>query len=387
MRVLVMTSQSVGHVFPPVAIAQALRAAGHEVLFAVPGAGTGDMAVIGGSEPAAHAGFHVFDAAPGHDTDAMFGQILAERAMTFDRFRTDSPEGPPLAAEVFARTSEVAVERTLEVARDWRPDLVIHTELQAAGPLVASKLGVPAVEHVISMDTFRMISSRFGPWMAAAYERHGVTGPPRVTATIDTRPPSLVRHDMGGWPMRALAYTGGGVLPPWLLTRPERPRVAITLGTMEPVFNGVAPLRGVLEAAGEIEEAEFVLALGHADPTPLGAVPDNVRVEGWVPLSALTRTCVAMIHHGGCGTTLAGLAEGLTHLVVPGGADDHYVAESLRARGLGLVSPIEKVDAGLIRTLLTDEGLRAVAGEVRREMEALPTPAEIVPRLEKLAAG
>lgn len=375
MRVLVTTSHGAGHVFPPVALAHALRAAGHDVLFATPGA---SGALV------ARAGLHAFDSAPGCDTEEIFGRLLAERRMTFDRFRTDSPEAVTLAAELFARTSEATVDRTVEVARSWRPDLVLHTELQGAGPLVAAVLGVPAVEHTISCHHFRQISDRFGPWLAAAYRRHGLAGRPPVAATVDTRPPSIATYDLGGWPMRALPYTTGAVLPPWLTERPSRPRVAVTLGTLRPQLNGVGELRTVVRAAGAVD-AEFVLALGDADPAVLGELPANVRAEGWLPLTALLETCTAMIHHGGNGTTLAGLGAGVSHLVLPGGADDFEVARILHARGAGLVSTSDAVDAALLRRLLADEKMLAVAAEIRAETAALPTPAAIVPRLEKLA--
>ncbi|CAM5592555.1 MULTISPECIES: nucleotide disphospho-sugar-binding domain-containing protein [Streptomyces] len=376
MRVLVTTSHGAGHVFPPIALAHALRAAGHDVLFAVPGASCAHVA---------RAGLHAFDSSPTADTEEIFGRLLAERGMTFDRFRTDSPEAVTLAAELFARTSEATVERTVEVATAWRPDLVLYTELQGAGPLVAALLGVPAVEHTISCHHFRQISSRFGPWLAAVYRQYGLDGPPPPpAATIDTRPPSIATYDLGGWPMRALPYTTGAMLPPWLLERPARPRVAVTLGTLRPQLSGVGELRTVVRAAGAVD-AEFVLALGDAGPAELGPLPANVRAEGWLPLTALLATCTAMIHHGGNGTTLAGLGAGVRHLVLPGGADDYEVARILRARGVAMVSSPEAVDADLLRHLLTDDALLAAAAEVRDETAALPSPAAIVPRLEKLA--
>ncbi|OKI07175.1 hypothetical protein A6A06_36365 [Streptomyces sp. CB02923] len=375
MHVLVTTSHGAGHVFPPVALAHALRAAGHDVLFATPGASCAHVA---------RAGLHGFDSSPAADTEEIFGRLLAERGMTFDRFRTDSPTAVALAAELFAKTSLATVERTVEVARSWRPDLVVHTELQGAGPLVAAVLGVPAVEHTISCHHFRQISSRFGPWLADAYRRYGLDGPLPPAATVDTRPPSIVTYGMGGWPMRALPYTTGAVLPPWLLERPARPRVAVTLGTLRPQLSGVGELRTVVRAAGAVD-ADFVLALGDADPAGLGRLPANVRAEGWLPLTALLETCTAMIHHGGNGTTLAGLGAGVRHLVLPGGADDFEVAEILRRRGVAMVSSPDAVDTGLLRRLLADPGLKAAAAEVRDETAALPSPAAIVPRLEKLA--
>jgi UDP:flavonoid glycosyltransferase YjiC (YdhE family) len=371
--VLITTSPGTGHVFPPISIAHALRAAGHDVLWATAG---GDLV--------AHAGLPVFDSAPDVDTDAVFGGMMVERGMTFNRFRTERPEAVELAAELFAVLSDATTDRTVEVALDWRPDLVIYTELQAAGPLVASKLGVPAVEHIISVNHFRMISSKMRPWMDAAYDRHGVTGPPEVTAFIDTRPPSMREVEFDGWSMQGLPYNGARVLPRWLFARPSRPRVAITLGTLVPKFDDVGGFRGLVEAAGQVD-AEFVLALGDTDLSVFGTLPDNVRAAGWVPLNALLATCTSMIHHVGGGTTLTGLGAGVTHLALPVGADSWEAGELLRKRGLGVVTTPGEVDAELIRTVLFDDGMRTAAAEVKAEVASLPTPADLVPQLEKLA--
>ncbi len=96
-------------------------------------------------------------------------------------------------------------------------------------------------------------------------------------------------------------------------------------------------------------------------------------------------TCTAMVHHGGNGTTPAGLGAGVRHLVLPGGADGHEAARILRARGVGMASSPEAVDADLLRHLLTDDAMPTAAAEVRDETAALSSPATIVPRLEQPA--
>ena len=80
-------------------------------------------------------------------------------------------------------------------------------------------------------------------------------------------------------------------------------------------------------------DAEFVLALGDADPSSLGELPDNVRAAGWVPLSALLPTCAALVHHGGAGSTLTAIDAGVTQLVLPHGADQYMNADAWRGAG------------------------------------------------------
>src|SRR3954449_13101551 len=76
-RALFATSPGLGHVFPTISLAHALRAAGHEVL----------VATAGGKE-AANAGLHVVDTAPGVDIGAVFQQAASEQHGEFD-YSTD----------------------------------------------------------------------------------------------------------------------------------------------------------------------------------------------------------------------------------------------------------------------------------------------------------
>ncbi len=132
-------------------------------------------------------------------------------------------------------------------------------------------------------------------------------------------------------------------------------------------------------------DAEFVLALGDADPSPLGELPDNVRAAGWVPLSALLPTCAALVHHGEAGSTLTAIDARVTQLVLPHGADQYMNADAVARRGLGLRSEPDQVDAELIDRLLTDPGLGRVASEVADEIATLPRPADLVPKIAGLA--
>ena len=132
-------------------------------------------------------------------------------------------------------------------------------------------------------------------------------------------------------------------------------------------------------------DAEFVLALGDADPSPLGELPDNVRAAGWVPLSALLPTCAALVHHGGAGSTLTAIDAGVTQLVLPHGADQYVNADAVARRGLGLRSEPDQVDEELIDRLLTDPELGRAASEVADEIATLQTPADLVPKIAGLA--
>jgi UDP:flavonoid glycosyltransferase YjiC (YdhE family) len=185
-------------------------------------------------------------------------------------------------------------------------------------------------------------------------------------------------------PLRYLPYCGGGVLPEWLAVPPARARVVVTLGTTVTRHVGVAPFRPLVEAATEVD-AEFVLLLGSIDPGTLGTLPDNVRACGWLPLDAVVRDASVLVHHGGTGSMLVAISQGVPQLVLPQAHDQLFHAEALRKRGGGRTAEAGEVTAELIIDMINDESLRKTAAELRRELTELPTPARVVDQLTELA--
>ncbi|WP_327351842.1 nucleotide disphospho-sugar-binding domain-containing protein [Streptomyces sp. NBC_01304] len=369
MRVLFTMPKGLGHVFPLVSTAHALMGAGHDVLFA-----TAD------AERAARAGLTCVDVAP-PGIDSVYYDFMRERGVGFDLGMTGPDSDIGLYAEMFAAVSDALTDRAVTAALAWRPDLVVHTPSQGAGPLLAARLGVPAVEHGIGPGELPGLDAALFTHLSPAYRRHGLTGPPPPPAArLTVAPPSLSGPGPSDLVMRYVPYNGGGHLPAWLLTPPPRPRIAVTLGTVLPLFGGLKPLRRLAESAAR-HDLELVLATGDASPDGLGPVPQNVRVAGWVPLGPLLRTCAALVHHGGSGTTMTGLVAGVPQLIMPSGADQFTGAEAVRARGAGHVAALDDLDIGRVRDLLDDEATRKAALDVRDEITRLPSPADLVNNL------
>jgi UDP:flavonoid glycosyltransferase YjiC (YdhE family) len=287
---------------------------------------------------------------------------------------------------LFAKVSEPTLESVVRVAEKWQPDVVMHTPLQAAGPLVAGKLGVPLVAFALAMGKQRAgfdgIERLWREELREYFDRHGVAEVPKPSVQLSLTPASVqgsVEPSDDVWPMRYVPYNGGSVVPEWLLDRPERRRVLITLGTVLPHL-GLGSVEPIVAAAGKVD-AEFVLALGDVDLTSLGELPDNVRPVGYLPLGVMLSSCDAAIHHGGAGTMMTTVDAGIPQIVVPQGADQFLNADTVQESGLGQRAELGDVDVALIERLLTDEQWRANAARVRDELRALPSPVEVVERL------
>jgi UDP:flavonoid glycosyltransferase YjiC (YdhE family) len=374
MRILIATSPGIGHIFPTINTAWALRCAGHDVILA-----TGAH-----HDLASHAGLHVVDTAPGVDFGAVFRNFAIDnpaRSPAPGAARSD--DQLDFVSRLFATVSQKSIDATVELAQRWHPDLVLFTPLQGAGPLAAQIAGVPSIAHTIGIAQPAALWSTVARQLAAEYDRFGVDYA-EPTAVLDVSPPSL-RAAEAGWSMRYVPYNGGAVLPPWLLARRERPLITVTLGSVVPLMAGVGALLPFVAAAGAVD-ADFVVTLGGAQPADFGTLPANVRLVDWVPLGALLATSTAVIHHGGAGTTLTTLAAGLPQLVLPQAADQFLNAASLAKCGAGATVTSTELDADRIAELLADAPMRAAAEAIATEMSDQPTPADLVPRIIALAS-
>lgn len=105
-------------------------------------------------------------------------------------------------------------------------------------------------------------------------------------------------------------------------------------------------------------------------------LPPTVYAAGSIPHSWLLSRCLAIVHHGGFGTTAAGLQAGIPHLVIPHIADQFYWGQRVRQLGVGLPfipRPRLKRDglAAALKELSSNAELRATAsvlgGKIRAE--------------------
>lgn len=150
------------------------------------------------------------------------------------------------------------------------------------------------------------------------------------------------------------------------------PPVYIGFGSMP--FDDPAQMQALLIEALERTGQRAVISQGWGS---LGAAgwPDSVHLVGDVPHEWLFRRVTAVVHHGGAGTTAAGLRAGAPTIVVPHIADQPYWGRRVQALGCG-PAPIPRKQltpsllAAAIRQATQDSVMRSAAGQLGERLRA-----------------
>jgi UDP:flavonoid glycosyltransferase YjiC (YdhE family) len=366
-RVLVVASPLTGHVLPLVPLGRALRDAGHAVTVAT--AGDGLAACPPGLDPT--------DVAPGLRLGPLVLRLVA-RHPRLARREAAGRGGTQAVGLVFGSVSERMADGVVELADHVRPDLVVHEPLAVAGAEAAARRGVPAVLVEGNLFDARELLAAAGATYGPA---RGLTGLPQPADVLSTAPPSLV-GPRSGRPMRFVPEAPERPFDTAYAEPGDRPRLLVSRSTVADPRRDRLMTTAVAAAAGTAWDVVLVRPDRWVTRRRL---PPNVRTTDWLPFPEVFRAAAGVVHHGGAGTLLTALAAGLPQLVVRGAGDRRVNADLVAARGAGLAADLGDVRRALLERLVTDPGLRAVAGAVAAEMAAMPHPAEIVPHLAALA--
>lgn len=375
MKILFSSHPAIGHLWPMLPLARAAARAGHDVIVA-----TGpDLA-----PKIAARGFRMWTVGP------TFAEAWAERNTALPDLDSVPPERHMELdiSVLFGATSAKRAVELVPMVEEWAPELVIHEPSEFAAPLAARRAGARHVTHGLGLAPPAPLRAMLEPAMAEVYEswdEPGLAADVFDRPYLDICPPSLVPAGEPAFSDRhSLRPLTGDVLPtdrlPAAVHRlPHADTVYLTLGT---VFHD-AP--GVFEAclAGLRElPVNVVVTVGPAaDPTRLGSPPPNVVIEPYLPQALVLPLCRLVISHGGAGTMLGALAEGLPQLVLPQAADQFLNATATEAAGAGLVLPPGTITAEAVgtavRRLLDEPGFSLAAKDIQSEITAMP-PASAV---------
>ncbi len=271
-----------------------------------------------------------------------------------------------------ARLSDLAV-----LAREWRPDLIVHEVLEMAGSLLARRLEVPGVVHGIGpmFPFYAQLLSHVGEaigepelWAHTSSER-----------ALDLCPPSLQPDGSAPWqiatPLRPSAGELGQV-PARVaaVLAGESPVAYFTLGTVK--NTDAADFKVGLEALAEYDGVVIATTGRRLDPGELGPVPANAVVEEFLPQAALLGRADLLVSHSGSGTMLGALVHGVPQVAVPRGTDQPQNAALVARAGAGAVVAPEEYAVDTLRAAVVEvtanPEYRAAAERVSEEITAMP---------------
>jgi UDP:flavonoid glycosyltransferase YjiC (YdhE family) len=363
-RVLFTSCPAYGHVLPMLPLIRAAERAGHDVRIA-----TG-ADLLG---PLASRGLHVRSAGPTFEES-----WSAHEAVWAD---PDLPDEQKMLDGAVALFGEPALARLVDLiamTREWRPDLIVHEVLEAAGSLLARELQVPGVVHGIGpmfplyvqlMGAVGVIVGEPELWTRASSEQ-----------ALDICPPSLQPDDgPPPWPAAAPIRPSAGETGEVPLSVAEalvadNPVVYFTLGTVK--NTETADFKTGLAALEHYDGVVIATTGRRLEPDELGPVPANTIVAAFVPQEAVLQRADLLVSHSGSGTMLGGLVHGVPQVALPRGTDQPQNAALLARAGAGTVVEPEDYATVTIHAAVTEvtgnPSFKVAAERVRDEIAAMP---------------
>jgi rhamnosyltransferase subunit B len=385
-----------GDILPCVPVASALRERGHDVTFLTPrwlglycrSAGFRTMSVGDGSERRALTDFEMY-------TNRFDGMASWRRSLADYLY--------PLVSEYY--------QTCLALTKRLQPDLIVTTAQGFWGSLAAVELGIPWVSlhlypqlyEIHQRSAGRKRSSMFGgplanwlidqehrlklPASAVPALRWGISS----TRTVGPHDPSVMNLGAG---MKMLGF------PYWDSVFPVRAELddAISFLQAAPNFKVVVSLgsfiglidsdfwESIASCASHVDGRFLLVGLPDEERRTLSS--SNVRCLGHVPLSSVLSDVDLFIHHGGIGSTYAGLLMGVPSLVAPHAFDQTYNARVVAKLGVGRTLPKGSAEIGeAVGSIMSDarwrDAARGLAAKlIRPEIASISIAAELLGGVE-----
>jgi UDP:flavonoid glycosyltransferase YjiC (YdhE family) len=382
MRILVTSTPGMGHLSALLPLMFALQDAGHDLL------------AVTAAESCKFVEGYGFEVRKGGLSSNERRATLAPRMPEILALPPRRRRGHYYAgffAEGAAPVMRVALRPVFD---DFRPDIVIHETGELAGGPMAVARGLPHMTVAFSGALPEWGEELALTALAPLWMAEGLPAPTmddvRGDLYLHPFPPSFGQAPSSGvvLPMRAEGVDrDAGSPPPWLDDLgARRPLVYATSGT-EPAA-GMAPWAAIVAALGSIDVDAVVTIGKHVDPSLLGEVPRNIRVERFVPQRFVLDRASVVISHAGAGSLLGAARRGIPQLLSPLVADQWENADAATSAGIAITCELDQrsdteIGAAVAR-LLNDDQFRQVAAKVADEIEAMPTPADLVATIEAL---
>lgn len=377
MRVLFTSTKGTGHARPLLPYIAEFQRIGHDVHFAAPEQ-LRDML------EKRSISFTPLSRAPEEDVQACFA---AARDMPKD-------EIPKFGIQEFfvKMWAGDAMPDLFALVEKWSPDLIVRESAEMAATVVAAKTKTPCVrvevhnspgesgfiEHgaaplddlrrsaglladngmsLLTERAFTAFPKSFDPKTDWSDRRE----PFRVNAQTDVSRPSLKR-------------------PAWAPDNGQ-PLIYVTFGTVAGnEAEERAAYQTALEAVGKLPVNVLLTTGNNMDGSLLTDIPDNVKIEAWVPQNDVFSYASAIVHHCGSGTLIGTLAAGLPTIAVPLFADQPSNAEQIKNVGAGVAVfdlDVPSLQSAIMR-VLEDDRYRVNSERCAQEIAALPTICDAV---------
>ncbi|WP_431930171.1 glycosyltransferase [Micromonospora sp. RP3T] len=368
------------HLNAPLAIGQALTAAGHEVAWCGP---RSDLRPLIGADATLFPTGKRWYRPDGESGMAAVRSLWAGHVLPVNRFIRDAAE---------------------QAVTEYRPDVVVVDQYAMAGALAAHRHGVPWATFCVGMLELTPPTAElpeFTDWVADQVRRVWAMTDLPVDETLDLRfSPYLViglttTALTGSAPMPARCVLTGPALGrrpnapdfDWAAWAPDRRHVLVTVGTMaEHLARDF--YRRVTAATAPLADRLQVILTAPADLVP--DPPAHVLVAPRVPVLELMPRLDAVVSHGGLGTVSEALAHGVPVVVAPIRHDHPAVARQVTRAGAGRevsfheATPAELTEA--VTAVLDDPAYRAGAARVRDSFAAAGGASAAAAHLAALAA-
>lgn len=387
MKFLFTVHPMYGHFHSMVPLANELTMKGHEVAFAT-GKSFGSV-VRNAGFPHFSCGFDfdgskdILETFP--DPDAALSQAMPSGERQLYGFIREL--APPMARDL------------IELAGAWKPNVIVRDPVEFGGYIAAEHYGIPHVSLLWAMyispkqscaKALIELRRRFGlpedPALDSFDKYLIIDYLPESWAFPEWLPPRVTRR------FQSTPYDGKGntVLPEWLQSMPNRITVYATLGT---TFNQSPDTFLAVIEAFRNQSFNLIITVGLSmDPSRFQPLPDNIRIERYIPQTLILSHCDAIIFHGGFNSLHSALTQGLPMVLLPMGAGDQYPT-ALRCSALGLGILIEESPPkpesiiAAVKTILGQTSYRTQVERLKAEIAALPLLSDAVKLMESLALG